>query len=75
MPTLQRMGDSENMFGDGEPPEREEDPKPSAAELEAAGQNSMFGEAPAAAPAPAAEAPKPSPAAGMPGSATPWVAG
>jgi DNA polymerase-3 subunit gamma/tau len=61
MPTLPRMGDSENMFGDDTQPEREEDPKPSAAELEAAGQNSMFGEAPAAAPAPAAEVPRPAP--------------
>ena len=43
MPTLTRMGDSENMFGDEGQPEREEAPKPSAAELEAAGQNSMFG--------------------------------
>jgi DNA polymerase-3 subunit gamma/tau len=60
MPTLPRMGDSENMFGEDGPPEREDEAKPSAAELEAAGQNSMFGEA---APVPSAEAPKPAPAA------------
>lgn len=37
------MGDSENMFGDDTPEAESEDNKPSAAELEAAGQNSMFG--------------------------------
>ena len=52
------MGDSDDIFGEGTPPEGEEVAKPSAAELEAAGQNSMFGE-PAPAPPPAAEAPKP----------------
>ena len=56
------MGDSDDIFGEGTPPEGEEVAKPSAAELEAAGQNSMFGE-PAPAPPPAAEAPKPAPAA------------
>ena len=56
------MGDSDDIFGEGTPPEGEEVAKPSAAELEAAGQNSMFGE-PATAPPPAAEAPKPAPAA------------
>ena len=52
------MGDSDDIFGEGTPPEGEEVAKPSAAELEAAGQNSMFGE-PAPAPPPAAEALKP----------------
>jgi DNA polymerase-3 subunit gamma/tau len=47
------MSDSGDMFGAA--PEDEEAPKPSAAELEAAGQNSMFGE-PAPAPPPAAPA-------------------
>ena len=56
------MGDSDDSFGEGTPPEGEEVAKPSAAELEAAGQNSMFGE-PAPALPPAAEAPKPAPAA------------
>ena len=56
------MGDSDDIFGEGTPPEGEEVAKPSAAELEAAGQNSMFGE-PAPALPPAAEAPKPAPAA------------
>ncbi|MES2303337.1 MAG: DNA polymerase III subunit gamma/tau, partial [Pseudomonadota bacterium] len=42
------MGDSPDMFG-GEPEDEAEDTGPSAAELEAAGQSSMFGE-----PAPAA---------------------
>lgn len=70
------MGDSPDMFG-GEPPE-EEAAKPSAAELEAAGQSSMFGDpvpAPAqeqqAAPEPAAVA-EPGPAEFK--SATPPVA-
>ncbi|MCX7285352.1 MAG: DNA polymerase III subunit gamma/tau [Novosphingobium sp.] len=45
------MADSPDMFGD---PPAEEESKPSAAELEAAGQASMFGDpAPAAAPPPA----------------------
>jgi len=57
------MGDSDDIFGEGAPPEGEEPAKPSAAELEAAGQNSMFGEPAAAAPMPAAEAPKPAAAA------------
>ena len=44
------MADSEDMFGEGVTPE---DEKPTTAELEAAGQASMFGEAaPPAAPAP-----------------------
>ena len=54
------MGDSDDIFGEGTPPEGEEVAKPSAAELEAAGQNSMFGE-PAPASSPASTARKPSP--------------
>lgn len=47
------MGDSTDMFGDL--PEQEEDTSPSAAELEAAGQASMFGDpAPPPVPAPVA---------------------
>lgn len=46
------MGDSPDMFGDG--PEDEDDLGPSAEELEAAGQVSLFG-APEPAPAPAPE--------------------
>ena len=53
-PTLRDMsGDSPDMFGDTPPWETEEqDDAPSAAELEAAGQSSMFGE-PAPTPPPA----------------------
>jgi DNA polymerase-3 subunit gamma/tau len=50
------MGESTDMFGDPLPPEGEE-PPPTAAELEAAGQSALFGAvepAPAPAPAPAA---------------------
>jgi DNA polymerase-3 subunit gamma/tau len=50
------------MFGDNPPPpEGEEEAKPTAAELEAAGQSAMFGEPEPAKPEPAAEAPKPAP--------------
>jgi DNA polymerase III subunit gamma/tau len=55
------MGDSGDIFG-GEPPWEEDgaEPKPSAAELEAAGQSALFGR-PAEPPAPApAPPPKPS---------------
>jgi DNA polymerase-3 subunit gamma/tau len=52
------MTDSGDIFGDDPPPEGEGESKPSAAELESAGQAAMFGEtapeAPKAAPAPAA---------------------
>jgi len=53
---------------DSEPelPDKDEEAAPSAAELEAAGQNSMFGDAPPAEPAPPdlkSEAPAPKPAA------------
>src|SRR6188508_2176414 len=55
-----RMGDSGDMFGDEPPWEEEEgaEPKPSAAELEAAGQSAMFG-GPAEAAPPAPSPPKP----------------
>src|SRR5689334_1062220 len=46
------MGESPDMFGN-DPPESEEDAAPSAAELEAAGQSAMFGEAPPPPPKPA----------------------
>ena len=49
------MADSTDMFGD---PPQEEENKPSAADLEAAGQSSMFGD-PAPVAAPAAPAPAP----------------
>ncbi|WP_062342864.1 DNA polymerase III subunit gamma/tau [Novosphingobium sp. CCH12-A3] len=49
------MADSTHMFGD---PPQEEENKPSAAELEAAGQSSMFGD-PAPVAAPVAPAPAP----------------
>nr|WP_166175923.1 DNA polymerase III subunit gamma/tau [Altererythrobacter segetis] len=52
------MTDSGDIFGDDPPPDGEGESKPSAAELESAGQAAMFGEtapeAPKAAPAPAA---------------------
>ena len=48
------MADSTDMFGD---PPQEDENKPSAAELEAAGQSSMFGD-----PAPVAAPPAPAPA-------------
>ncbi|MXO58549.1 DNA polymerase III subunit gamma/tau [Altererythrobacter salegens] len=38
------MGDSENLFGEDAPPAGEEAEKPTAAELEAAGQSAMFGD-------------------------------
>jgi DNA polymerase-3 subunit gamma/tau len=57
------MIDSGDMFGDTPPPEGEEnEAKPSAAELEAAGQSAMFGE-PEPKAEPAAEAPQPAPPA------------
>jgi DNA polymerase-3 subunit gamma/tau len=62
------MGDSGEMFG-GEPLEEEgAEPKPTAAELEAAGQSAMFGDpAPVAAPLPVPPAsPAPSVAAAQP---------
>ena len=49
------MTDSGDIFGDDPPGEGESEARPSAADLEAAGQAAMFGE-------PAAEAPKPAPA-------------
>ncbi|MEL0253910.1 MAG: DNA polymerase III subunit gamma/tau, partial [Novosphingobium sp.] len=52
------MADSTDMFGD---PPQEEENKPSAADLEAAGQSSMFGD-PAPVAAPVAPAPAPAPA-------------
>jgi len=56
------MSDSTDMFGtepaDNDPPWETEDERASAAELEAAGQSSMFGD-PAPAPAPAPAAPPP----------------
>src|SRR6478736_6593271 len=58
------MTDSGDIFGETPPPEGEEEAKPSAAELEAAGQSAMFGEPVAAKPAPPAEAPKQAPEAG-----------
>ena len=68
------MDDSTDMFGtdpaDNEPPWETEDERASAAELEAAGQSSMFGDpapaAPAPAIAPAAPAAAPAPAAAQP---------
>jgi len=51
------MGDSGDIF-DSQPPEEEvEEAKPSAAELEAAGQSAMFGEPAPAAPPPPPKAP------------------
>jgi DNA polymerase-3 subunit gamma/tau len=58
------MIDSGDMFGDTPPPDGEdEETKPSAAELEAAGQSAMFGD-PEPTPEPAIEAPKPAPEQG-----------
>lgn len=53
------MNDSGDMFGDGPPwDDEDEDPSPSAAELEEAGQGSMFGDpVPVAAPVPKPAAP------------------
>ncbi|MEO9463328.1 MAG: DNA polymerase III subunit gamma/tau [Marinomonas sp.] len=77
------MSDSSEMNGDnagdaaGGPPWNEggdapEEQQPSAAELEAAGQNSMFGDAPAEAPpAPVSEPPKEAEAAPTPPEAKP----
>ena len=56
------MIDSGDMFGEGPPPEDGEEDKPSAAELEEAGQAAMFGDPAPAAAAAAAEAPKTAPA-------------
>src|SRR5690554_6137644 len=47
------MGDSGDMFGEQPPWEDGEEPKPSAAELEAAGQSALFSAAPETPPAPA----------------------
>jgi DNA polymerase-3 subunit gamma/tau len=59
-PTYPGMGDSGDMFG-GEPPEGETgEAKPSAAELEAAGQSALFG-APAEPPQAAISEPAPTP--------------
>ena len=70
------MDDSREMFGDTPPWQQDEDEAaPSAAELEAAGQSSMFGDVPAppavaeAAPVPA-PSPAPSPAASRPPAGT-----
>ena len=49
------MGDSEDIFGEGVPPQEAEEAKPNSGELEAAGQSAMFG-APAE-PAPSSAAP------------------
>ena len=61
------MSDSGDISGDNSPPWDEGEAKPTAADLEAAGQAAMFGEpaadAPKPAQAPAADAPKPAPAA------------
>src|SRR5688572_20161342 len=56
-----RMGDSGDIFG-GEPPWEEDgaEPKPSAAELEAAGQSALFGGSVEAPPAAPPSPPKPS---------------
>ena len=54
------MIDSGDMFGET-PPEDDTDDAPTAAELEAAGQNSMFGD-----PAPAAPPPTPAPITNQP---------
>jgi DNA polymerase-3 subunit gamma/tau len=51
------MGDSGDMFGDNAPAEEAEEAKPSAAELEAAGQSALFGGADAMPPPPAAPPP------------------
>lgn len=56
------MGDSTDMFGDSVPDEEVEDAKPTAAELEAAGQSALFGggepaPAPVSTPPPAVQAP------------------
>ena len=61
------MDDSADIFGNL--PDEEDDDSPSAAELEAAGQSSMFGD-PAPAPAPPAPVIDPSPAAPAPPAAT-----
>jgi len=49
------MDESRDMFGDTPPWETTEDDKPSAADLEAAGQSSMFGDPAPVPPAPAPE--------------------
>src|SRR5690606_23641543 len=60
-PTFARMGDSGDMFG-GEPAGDEaEEAKPSAAELEAAGQSALFGGPAEAPPATVASEPAPAP--------------
>lgn len=56
------MGDSTDMFGDSVPDEEVEEAKPTAAELEAAGQSALFGgggpaPAPVSTPPPAVQAP------------------
>ncbi len=58
------MGESTDMFGDPLPPEGDE-PQPTAAELEAAGQSALFG-APEPAPPAAKAAIAPKPAASQP---------
>jgi DNA polymerase III subunit gamma/tau len=55
------MGDSGDIFGQGAPPEGEEEKQPRAAELEAAGQSAMFGEPEASKPEPVAAAAAPAP--------------
>ena len=62
------MGDSGEMFGDQPPWEEGEEPKPSAAELEAAGQSALFGGAPEAPPpqAPILSQPAPEPVQAKP---------
>ena len=55
------MGDSGDMFGESAPADEAEEAKPSAAELEAAGQSALFGgeePSPRADPAPSPAAPK-----------------
>jgi len=67
------MDDSGEMFGEGAPPEGEEAVKPTAAELEAAGQSAMFGEPAPDKPEPTAEPPKPAPPkAAPPAAAQPY---
>src|SRR5690606_6988134 len=53
------MGESGDIFGDQPPWDEGEEPKPSAAELEAAGQSALFGAPPGK--------PRPSPPAAQPG--------
>ena len=61
------MGDSTDMFGDNAPADEVEEAKPTAAELEAAGQSAMFGGGePAPPPPPAVQVPVPPVASAQP---------